>query len=83
MRNTTLTKETVLKGIKTFINTKTTHKEIITINKGRKSDFCVKVKDKYNKVHAVNFWIYEDILYYGLVNFGISSSMNLNDFKNE
>jgi hypothetical protein len=83
MQNTTLTKEIVIKGIETFITTKTNHKEIIKISKGRKSDFCVKVKDKCDKIHVVNFWIYENTLYYGLVNFGISSSMNLTNLKNE
>jgi hypothetical protein len=83
MQNTTLTKEIVIKGIKTFITTKTNHKEIIRISKGRKSDFCVKVRDKHNKLHAVNFWVYDNMLYYGLINFGIISSMNLTNLKNE
>lgn len=53
-----------------FLRTKTKHNvNKIKINKGRKSDYSVTIDDKVR----VNFWVSGDAIYYGLVDWGIST----------
>lgn len=66
--------------IRSFINNRTNHKEVVNIRKSPKSGYVVKVKDIKGLFHKVNFWI-DDLnrtIAYGIAGWGICIKIDWN-----
>ena len=74
----------IKKAIIAFLIKHTSHQaKTATIKKGRKCDYSCTVLNSEGKLVQVAFWVGNEVLSYGIVGWGISSSVSFKSLENE